>query len=198
MPYIETKNDIPGIRGLMEFRPEAAVALNQFAQALLADEASMSKSDREIIASFVSSRNECRFCMTTHGSIAAHLPGCNQETVDAVWQDYKSAPVSAKLKSLLAIADKVRVSGRNVTTDDIEAARKEGATDLDIHDTVLIAAAFCMFNRYVDGLGATTPDNPLFYEMVGKQRAEQGYLTKSILIKDRSCFTFSKKKREAL
>lgn len=184
MPYIDIKNDIPGIRGLMEFRPDAAIALNQFAQVLLADEASLSKSERELIASFISSQNECRFCMTTHGSIAAHLPGCNHETVESVWQDYKTAPVSAKLKSLLAIADKVRVSGRNVTADDIAAARREGASDLDIHDTVLIAAAFCMFNRYVDGLGATTPDDPLFYEIVGKQRAEQGYLTKSVLIKD--------------
>lgn len=183
MPYIETKNDIPGIRGLMEFRPDTSIALNQLAQALLADEASLSKSDRELIASFVSSQNECRFCRTTHGSIAAHLPGCNQEIVASVWQDYHTAPISAKLKSLLAIADKVRVSGKNVTTDDITAARKEGASDLDIHDTVLIAAAFCMFNRYVDGLGATTPDDPYFYEIVGKQRAEQGYLTKSVLLK---------------
>jgi uncharacterized peroxidase-related enzyme len=182
MPYIDTKNTIPGIRGLMEFRPDVALALNQFAQILLADAASLSKSERELIASFVSSRNECRFCMTSHGAIAAHLPDCNQELVESVWSDYSNAAISPKLKSLLHIADKVRVSGRDVTSADIEAARIEGASDLDIHDTVLIAAAFCMFNRYVDGLGATTPDDPAFYEIVGKQRAEEGYLTKSILL----------------
>jgi uncharacterized peroxidase-related enzyme len=184
MPYIETNNQIPGIRGLMQFKPEAASALNQLVQVLLVDDASLSRSERELIATFVSSQNDCTFCMTTHGAIAAHLPGCNNEVVDAVRNNYRSAPISDKLKALLQIAEKVRESGRNVTEADIAAARNQGANDLDIHDTVLIAASFCMFNRYVDGLGATTPDDPAFYEMVGKQRAEEGYLTKSVLVKD--------------
>ena len=184
MPYIDTHNQIPGIRGLMQFRPDASLALNQLAQVLLADDASLSRSDRELIASFVSSQNDCKFCRTTHGAIAAHLPGCDNYTVNEVWSDYRSAPVSDKLKSLLHIADKVRVSGRNVTEADIHTARQQGASDLDIHDTVLIAAVFCMFNRYVDGLAATTPDDVEFYNMVGKQRAEEGYLTKSFLIKE--------------
>ena len=184
MPYIETNNSIPGIRGLMQFRPDAAIALNKLAQVVLADDASLSKSERELIATFVSSRNDCKFCMTSHAAIVAHLPEFDYDIIHAVKADYMSAPVSDKMKALLAIADKVRVSGRNVTSEDIQAAREQGASDLDIHDTVLIAAAFCMFNRYVDGLGATTPDDPEFYEIVGKQRAEEGYLTKSVLVKD--------------
>jgi uncharacterized peroxidase-related enzyme len=168
----------------MNFRPDAALALNKLAQALLGEEASLSRADRELIATFVSNRNECKFCMTSHGAIAAHLPGCDQQTVKAVWDDYMTAPVSEKLKTLLTIAGKVQQGGRHVTEVDIALAREAGATDMDIHDTVLIAAAFCMFNRYVDGLGATTPDDPAFYEMVGKQRAAEGYLTKSVLIKD--------------
>ena len=183
MPYIKTNNDIPGIRGLMEYRPDAAAALNQLAQALLVEDASMSRSERELIATFVSSQNNCRFCMTTHGAIAAHLPGCNMDLVNDVWNDYSSSSVSPKMKTLLAIADKVRVSGLAVTQEDIDAARAQGANDLDIHDTVLIAAAFCMFNRYVDGLGATTPDDPEFYKKVGEQRAKEGYMTKSFLVK---------------
>jgi uncharacterized peroxidase-related enzyme len=184
MPYIETNNTIPGIRGLMEFRPEAALALNQLAQVLMSDDASLSKRDRELIATFVSSRNECIFCMKSHGAIAAHLPECDQSTVESVWAHFESSSISNKLKSLLRIADQVRVSGRAVTKETIDAARNEGASNMDIHDTVLIAASFCMFNRYVDGLGATTPDDPTFYELVGKQRAAEGYLTKSVLIKD--------------
>lgn len=184
MPYIETNNSIPGIRGLMQFRPDAALALNQLVQVLLGVDNSLSRSERELIATFVSSQNECKFCMNSHGAIAAHLPGCNYDTVESVWNDYTSAPVSEKLKALLHIADKVRVSGRNVTASDINTARQFGATDLDIHDTVLIAASFCMFNRYVDGLGATTPDDREFYNLIGKQRAEEGYLTKSVLVKD--------------
>jgi uncharacterized peroxidase-related enzyme len=183
MPYINTNNDIPGIRGLMEFRPEVSKALNQLAQVLLVDDASLSRSERELIASFVSSRNECRFCMTTHGAIAAHLPGCNDELVHNVWEDYSSADISDKMKSLLLIADRVRISGLHVTEEDIANAKRQGASDLDIHDTVLIAATFCMFNRYVDGLGATTPDDPEFYNKVGEQRAKEGYLTKSFLTK---------------
>lgn len=183
MPYIETPGDIPGIRGLMNFRPDAALALNQLVQVLLVEEATMSRAERELIASFVSHGNECKFCMTTHGSISAHLPGGSDELVQAVWKDPGSAHISSKMKSLLNIADKVRLGGKNVSEEDIAAAREQGASDLDIHDTVLIAAAFCMFNRYVDGLGATTPEDPAFYEIVGRQRAEEGYMTKSILVK---------------
>jgi uncharacterized peroxidase-related enzyme len=182
MPYIKTPDNIPGIRGLMNFRPDTGLALNQLAQALLADDASLSRSERELIASFVSNRNECKFCMSSHGAIAAHLPGCNHEMVKAVWKDFATAPISDKLKALLNIAGKVQMGGKHVTENDIATAREKGASDMDIHDTVLIAAAFCMFNRYVDGLGATTPDDPAFYEIVGKQRAAEGYLTKSVLM----------------
>ncbi len=184
MPYIKTPDDIPGIRGLMNFRSDAALALNKLAQVLLADQASLSRGERELIASFVSNRNECKFCMTSHGAIAAHLPGCDRETVNAVWEDYTTAPITEKLKALLNIAAQVQKGGKHVREEDIALARAAGASDMDIHDTVLIAATFCMFNRYVDGLGATTPDDPAFYEMVARQRAAEGYLTKSVLMKD--------------
>ncbi len=183
MPYINTPDDTPGIRGLMNFRPDAALALNALAQALLVEEASLTRGERELIASYVSNRNECTFCMTSHGAIAAHLPGCDYELVHAVWADPERANISEKMKALLHIAGLVRQSGKAVTEADIAAARAQGATDLDIHDTVLIAAAFCMFNRYVDGLGATTPDDPALYDRIGRQRAEEGYLTKSVLVK---------------
>ncbi|MGB3081084.1 MAG: carboxymuconolactone decarboxylase, partial [Saprospiraceae bacterium] len=121
---------------------------------------------------------------TSHAAIVSHLPEFGDDVISAVRNDYRSAPISDKLKALLNIAEKVRVSGRNVSESDIEKARQQGASDLDIHDTVLIAAMFCMMNRYVDGLGATTPDDPAFYAIVGKQRAEEGYMTKSVLVKD--------------
>ena len=184
MPYIDTKNDIPGIRSLMSYRPETGSVLNQFAQVLLADDASLSKNERELIAAFVSSGNQCRFCMGTHAAIAAHHEGGSEELSKAICTDFENAAISDKMKSLLRIADKVRVSGRLVTPQDVADARNQGANDADIHDTVLIAAAFCMFNRYVDGLGATTPDDPGFYRQVGEQRAREGYLTKSFLVSD--------------
>ena len=88
--------------------------------------------------------------------------------------------LSSKLKTLLAIAGKVQQDGKLVTKADVEAARREGATDLEIHDTVLIAAAFSMFNRYVDGLGTWQPDNPEMYAQMGQHLAEEGYTAPSI------------------
>lgn len=183
MPHIQTPDNIPGIRGLMNFRPDAALALNALAQALLVEASPLTRGERELIATYVSSQNECQFCMTSHGAIAAHLEENGYDLVQAVRDDYRSANISDKLKSLLQIAGKVQKGGKFVTEADIAAAREQGATDLEIHDTVLIAAAFCMFNRYVDGLGATTPDDPAFYDLIGKQRAEEGYMTKSVLMK---------------
>ena len=100
--------------------------------------------------------------------------------MERVKADYLSAPVSTKLKTLLAIAGKVQQDGKLVTKADVEAARREGATDLEIHDTVLIAAAFSMFNRYVDGLGTWQPDNPEMYAQMGQHLAEEGYTAPSI------------------
>ena len=182
MPYIKTPDDIPGIRGLMNVRPDAALALNALVQALLVDESPLTRGERELIASFVSNRNDCTFCKTSHGAIAAQLPGVCGELVHAVWRDHHGADISDKLKALLDIAARVQQSGRAVTDSDIAAARAVGATDLEIHDTVLIAATFCMFNRYVDGLGATTPNDPAFYALVATQRASEGYMTKSVLM----------------
>ena len=78
------------------------------------------------------------------------------------------------------IAGKVQQDGKLVTSADVDAARREGATDIEIHDTVLIAAAFCMYNRYVDGLGTWQPTDPEVYAQMGKHLAEQGYRTPSI------------------
>jgi hypothetical protein len=89
---------------------------------------------------------------------------------------FEQAPVSDKLKALLAIAGKVQKGGKSVTTADIERARKHGATDREIHDTVLIAAAFCMYNRYVDGLATWAPQDPQPYRERGAILAEDGYI----------------------
>ena len=80
------------------------------------------------------------------------------------------------MKALLALADKVRESGKSVRLEDIERARREGATDIEIHDTVLIAAAFSMYNRYVDGLATWAPEDPAAYRAEGEKLAREGYL----------------------
>ncbi len=159
----------------MAFRPETAKPLNALAEVLLRGPNTLTPAERELIATYVSSRNDCFFCQNIHGAIAAfHLAG-NEKLVAEVKQDFEAAPVSGKLKALLAIAGKVQQGGKSVTPADVERARRQGATDMEIHDTVLIAAAFCMFNRYVDGLATWQPDDPAMYRARAAKTAQEGY-----------------------
>jgi len=179
MAHIELPEGLPGISGGFAFRPETAKPMRELAHVLLHDENSLTPGERELIAAYVSSRNNCQFCQASHGAAAsAHLG--DAAVVEQVKTDFLSAPVSPKLKTLLAIAGKVQQDGKLVTSADVEAARKQGATDIEIHDTVLIAAAFSMFNRYVDGLGTWQPDSPEMYEMMGRHLADEGYKEPSI------------------
>jgi uncharacterized peroxidase-related enzyme len=176
MAHITLPEGFPGITAGFAFRPETARPLRELAEVLLRGPSTLTSGEREIVAAFVSARNGCTFCHASHRAAAAHHQGVSYEIVDAVKRDYSSAPVSDKLKALLAIAAKVQVSGRDVTAADIERARAEGATDLEIHDTVLIAAAFSMFNRYVDGLATFTPTDPAAYDQMGRRMAQDGYV----------------------
>jgi uncharacterized peroxidase-related enzyme len=175
MPYIELPADLPGILGPMAAYPDTARPLNQLAETLLRAPGTLTPAERELIATHVSARNECLFCRSSHGAVAAYRLGGDNELVATVERDPESAPVSDKLKALLAIAGKVQRSGREVTPDAIERARREGATDREIHDTVLIAAAFCMYNRYVDGLATWAPEDRDAYAETGERLAERGY-----------------------
>jgi uncharacterized peroxidase-related enzyme len=175
MPHIQLPEGLPGITSALAFRPETAKPLLALAEELLRGPNSLTSGEREMIATFVSARNDCYFCQTSHRAAAAHHLGGDYALVDAVRADYQNAPVSPKLKALLTIAGKVQESGKNVSTEDVEAARNEGGTDWEIHDTVLIAAAFCMYNRYVDGLATFTPVDPKQYDEMGARMATQGY-----------------------
>jgi uncharacterized peroxidase-related enzyme len=176
MAYIDIKNNHPGIIGLMHFRPETAKPLNELAEILLRGPSTLSSAEREMIASYVSHQNECHFCHSSHGAAAAHHIDGNLELLDDIKAGFKKTDISPKLRALLNIAKKVQVLGNNVKKEDIDAARKEGATDTEIHDTVLISAAFCMFNRYVDGLGTKAPQEDDAYDDMGKMLAREGYL----------------------
>lgn len=174
MPHINLGNDLPGIRGPMAFSPHTAQPLNDFANALLATDEGLSRGERELIGAYVSHLNDCHFCQSIHGAVANHYLG-ESETYEAVKCDLPNAPVTEKLRALLAIAASTQKGGKQVTAEQVEKARAEGASDRDIHDTVLIAAAFCMFNRYVDGLATWAPDDPAFYKHRAEKVAELGY-----------------------
>lgn len=180
MAHISLPEGVPGIRGPMTFRPETAKPLNELVDVLLRGEHTLSPGERELIATYVSAQNDCRYCQTIHGAIAAHHLDGNEELVACVKRDPNSTAVSAKLKALLAIAGKVAQSGKKVTSEDVARAREEGATDLEIHDAVLIAAVFCMCNRYVDGLATWAPEDADFYRQRAKIVATHGYAASTI------------------
>ena len=175
MPHIIVPEHVPGIGALFAYRPETGGPMRALAEALLVGESPLARGERETIAAFVSHRNACRFCTESHAAAARHLLGERCDVVDAVLDDPASAPVSEKLRALLAIAAKVQRDGRTVTAEDVAAARAAGAGDRDVHDTVLIAAAFSMYNRYVDGLAVLTPTDPAVYADMGRRLAEHGY-----------------------
>ncbi|QIP15449.1 peroxidase-related enzyme [Spirosoma aureum] len=176
MPHIQLPEGIPGIRSLVMYRPDTGKSLYELAQTLLRGDSPLSQAERELIATYVSARNNCNFCTQSHAAAARALFGPDREVVDFVLDEYKTAPISDKLKALLTIAGHVQADARTVSDTDIAIARQQGASDRDIHDTVLIAATFCMFNRYVDGLATLSPTDSAVYEPMGERLAQHGYV----------------------
>lgn len=174
MPYIPLEEHLPGITGLLEYSKETAAPIRELTQILLRGESSLSIAERELIAALVSYKNKCMFCMTAHTAAADLFLG-EHETSQKVKQNISTAPVSDKMKALLTIASMVQESGKSVTENAIDEAKAQGATDLEIHDTVLIAALFCLYNRYVDGLSTNTPTDPAFYEGLAQRLKNNGY-----------------------
>jgi uncharacterized peroxidase-related enzyme len=179
MAYIQLPEGLPGIRGAMAFRPETAKPLNELVEILLHAPNSLTPGERELIATYVSSENDCYYCQTIHGAIAAASLNDDESLVRRVKHDFENADITPKLNSLLAIAGQVQKGGKYVTGEAVAKARALGATDIEIHDTVLIAAAFCMYNRYVDGLGTTQPRDEAMYRERGRRVAREGYVSVS-------------------
>jgi uncharacterized peroxidase-related enzyme len=175
MPHIQLPAGEPGIIGPLSAYPETRKPLNDLANVLMTGPSSLTRAERELIATRVSSGNECTFCTCAHAAAARHLLPDQPTLVDAVLDRDTANSTDEKLQALLLIADKVRRDGRLVIAEDIDRARRAGADDKAIHDTVLIAAMFCMFNRYVDGLATWTPSDPAIYDEIGARIAAHGY-----------------------
>ena len=174
MPYIDLESHLPGITGLLEYRKDSAQPIRELTQFLMRGPSTLTEAERELIATVVSNRNDCRFCTTAHAATADMLFG-ETETVEKVKCDINTAPVTNKMKALLTIASMVRESGKAVTPEAIENAKEEGATDIEIHDTVLIAALFCLYNRYVDGLATALPADANYYNTLAVRLVNHGY-----------------------
>jgi len=174
MPYIPLEEHLPGITGLLEYRKDSGQPIRELTQILMRGNSTLTEAERELIASVVSSGNQCTFCSTAHTATADLLIG-NHETSQKVKQDIATAPVSEKMKALLTIASLTRESGKRVTAEVIDKAKAAGATDIEIHDTVLIAALFCLYNRYVDGLATALPDENSYYNVLAERLVNHGY-----------------------
>lgn len=176
MAHINLRPDLYGITSLLDFRPETAAPLCRLTQLLLRGESTLTEAEREMIAAHVSSLNKCKFCSTAHTAATCLLPGGRETGIEPMQTDLEALDVSDKMKCLLHIAAKVQKNGNQVTQKDIDKARQSGAIDLEIHDTVLIASLFCLYNRYVDGLATVTPTDPEFYAKLGTRITTRGYL----------------------
>jgi uncharacterized peroxidase-related enzyme len=152
MAHINLPEGLPGIRGPMAFRPETAKPLNELAETLLRDDNNtLTRGERELIATYVSYLNDCFFCQNAHGGIAQYYLQCDMQFIDGIKEDFNSMAITDKMKKLLSVATSVQKGGRFVTAEQIEAAKNAGATDIEIHDTVLIAAAFvCSIVMWMD------------------------------------------------
>jgi len=174
MPHIPLEDHLPGITGLLEYSKDTAQPIRELTQFLLRGPSSLTETERELIATIVSHGNECVFCTTAHTAAADYLAG-EKTTARMVKEDIDTAPLSNKMKALLRIADLTRKGGRQVGQDAIDKARSAGATDVEIHDTVLIAALFCLYNRYVDGMATRLPDHPGYYDVLAERLVNHGY-----------------------
>ena len=182
MAHINIEKDVPGIRSLVNFRPETGKPLYALVQTLLRGINALTEAERELIAAYVSNRNECTFCTSSHAAAARYVYGEDNYLVDEVLQNMEQSGINDKMKALLNIAGKVQLNGKEVLQGDVIAAKIAGADDRQIHDTVLIAATFCMFNRYVDGLASLTPTSDATYREMGKHMVDNGYhFTKPIV-----------------
>jgi len=174
MPYIPLEDHLPGITGLLEYSKETAAPIRELTQVLLRGPSTLTEGERELIATVVSHRNECKFCTAAHTAAADVLLG-EEDTTRKVKDNIATAPLSDKMKALLTIAGQVQKGGKYVEDGTVKEAKDAGATDLEIHDTVLIAALFCLYNRYVDGLSTVTPTDNSFYDALGLRLKNNGY-----------------------
>ncbi|MFI5153615.1 MAG: carboxymuconolactone decarboxylase family protein [Chitinophagales bacterium] len=174
MAFIQLNNPLPGITGLLENSIDTAAPIRELTQILLRGENTLTPLERELIATIVSYRNQCHFCTKAHAATVVALGG-TQELLDALYREIETAPVSDKMKSLLIIGSKIQESGKSVSKEHFDNAKNKGATDREIHDTVLIAALFCLYNRYVDGLGTYCPEDPAYYKKLASRLVTIGY-----------------------
>lgn len=176
MAHIRLTSPLPGMTGLLQSMPITAKPLKELAQALLRNSKALTPAEGETIATYVSVLNGCEYCSRSHGAVARLLLKYEGGIVEDLRSGTYLIGLEPRMAALMHLAERVQATPVGVRPEDIEKAKAAGAGDGDIHDAVLIAAAFCMYNRYVDGLGTAVPEHPAAYEAIGRRLVDQGYV----------------------
>jgi uncharacterized peroxidase-related enzyme len=181
-PIVGSLPEVPGIGVAMRLTPELGLHLRGLADQVLVNPypgATITRAQREMLATAVSAANDCFFCMDSHAAHATALLERDGAADEVAKLDMlkvgESAGFDPKMQALLTIARTVRRDPRKLTRTDIDAATGAGATDGDVQLAVLIASAFSMYNRLVDGFRARTPANVDVYRDRASEIAEHGY-----------------------
>jgi uncharacterized peroxidase-related enzyme len=181
-PIVGGLPDVPGIGTAIRLTPGLGVHLRGLADELLVYDypgATLTRAEREMLATAVSAGNDCFFCMDSHAAHAAALLERSGTTellpsLDEL-KDGSAEGLDAKMRALLSIASIVRREPRELSSAEVGLATEAGATDADIQLAVLIAAAFSMYNRLVEGFRARTAPTPDAYRERAVEIAEHGY-----------------------
>jgi uncharacterized peroxidase-related enzyme len=181
-PIVGSLPDVPGIGVAMRLTPGLGIHLRGLADEVLVNDypgATLRRHEREMLATAVSAANDCFFCMDSHGAFAAALlereSVTHLEPLIDVIKTGASDGLDAKMRALLHIARTVRDQPRQLGETDVTAAIAAGATDADVQLAILIASAFSMYNRLVDGFRARTAPSPEAYRERATEIAEHGY-----------------------
>jgi uncharacterized peroxidase-related enzyme len=181
-PIVGGLPDVPGILVAMRLKPELGFHLRGLADQVLVEDypgATISRAEREMLATATSAANDCFYCMDSHGAFATALLERSDEhdripIIDVIKQG-SSEGLSPKMQALLHITRTVRREPRQLSTADVADAIDAGATDADVQLAVLIASAFSMYNRLVEGFRAKTPPSAEAYMPRAHEIAEHGY-----------------------
>jgi uncharacterized peroxidase-related enzyme len=175
MAYIQIDSSLPGMQSLLDYRPQIASPLKTLMAVMMRSKEGLSKGERELIATYVSNLNDCYNCHQIHGEVAQCFFEELPDLVESIKTDIHNADLTQRQKAILGIAANVQKNGKLVTDQQISGAKNLGISDLEIHDTVLISAMFCFFNRYIDGLGIVSQDTTETFKERAKMIAEFGY-----------------------
>ena len=144
---------VPGILQCFATHPPLLEHMMGLARTMLFTEGALGRKNKELLATFVSSRNQCAYCADSHGSSLLVNGGSPDLLSAALTCDLHSTSIDAHQAALLHFVQKVTDDSQHINPADIETLRAHHFTDLQIAETIHLAALFACFNRVVNAFG---------------------------------------------